>query len=79
METVLAFVQQLAQMAVKAHVKDVKVVVRMDVKVDVPMVVRKPVAEVVEEIVKGHVGMLVPMIVVVYARQVACLIVGTTA
>jgi hypothetical protein len=66
-------------MVVKAQVKDVKVVVRMDVKVDVPMVVRKPVAEVVEEIVKGHVGMLVPMIVVVYARQVACLIVGTTA
>ncbi len=79
METVPVFVQLLAQMDVKEHVKDVKVVAKTGVKADVPMAVRILVAEAVEEIAKGHVGMLVPMIAVAYAKQVVCLIVGITA
>ena len=68
-----------AQMDVKEHAKGVRAVVKMVVKEGVQLNVKALVLVAVARIVKGHVGMLVPMIVVVYARQVACLIVGTTA
>ena len=66
-------------MVVKAHVKDVKVVVRMDVKEGALQNVKGLVLVAVARIVKEHVGMLVPMIAVAYAKQVVCLIVGITA
>ena len=68
-----------AQMDVKEHAKGVRAVVKMVVKEGAQRNVRALVLVAVARIVKGHVGMLVPTIALVDAKQAVFMIVVKTA